>query len=312
MRHQLVIAPQDSQLPAKQAAAGEHSHLEGQIRLMSEVVVDDPFAPEFTQRVEVQTQTRSTQQGSRIRVGRRRVKGAPAVIGKIYLHPGVRLAGAHDVTRRQVVELGAAESVDHARGNVQGAQLDGHGGGKVFAVRLFADKKKLGQGIYRGLLRELERVAVVRAEVLFDGARAVVIIRLAAGYLDRQPGYAGIELGHLQVIQRNLRGEIFRGLAQQFRFDLGDIGTRHVDANRLVAEDRARQILGERVIIADNIVTEWCQEKNVGPNRFHHDPVIEHRTRRAQVGGSFKTESLSRLWPDMKASAPAVRNRRRC
>ena len=112
-------------------------------------------------------------------------------------------------------------------------------------MALFADKKKLGQGVCRRLLRELERVAIVRAEVLFDGARAVVIIRLAAGYLDRQPRYARIKLGQLQVIQSNLRGEISRGLTQQFRFDLGDIGTRHVDANRLVGEDRARQILGD-------------------------------------------------------------------
>src|SRR5260370_40763600 len=97
MRHQLVITPQDGQLPAKQAAEGEHSYLEGEIRLMSEGVVNDPFAPEFTQRVEEQTQTRSTQQGSRCRVGRRRGEEAPAVVGKIPLHAAGRFTGAHSV-----------------------------------------------------------------------------------------------------------------------------------------------------------------------------------------------------------------------
>ncbi len=64
-----------------------------------------------------------------------------------YFHPGVGVTGPDHILRGQVIKFAGSESVDDAGRNSQTPQQNGHGGGEVFAVSLFALEKEVGQRI---------------------------------------------------------------------------------------------------------------------------------------------------------------------
>src|SRR3984957_21320691 len=110
--------------------------------LVRRVVTDHPVAPERRHGVDVEGDAAPALRTS-AGTGRSWIEGLPTVAGKIRFHPGVRIFGAHHIVAGEVVELVAAESVDHARGNSHGAQHDSHGGSEVFAMSLLALEKKI-------------------------------------------------------------------------------------------------------------------------------------------------------------------------
>src|SRR5580692_3317593 len=129
---------------------------------MALVVVDDPLAPERCQGIHVQHA--STPASTHLRRRRRSgIKTDPAIAGKIYFHPRVRVAAPDQILRRKVIELAGAESIHHSRRDAQGTQHDGHRRGEVFAVSLLAFKKEIGYGIARNAARKLQSVSKMRA-----------------------------------------------------------------------------------------------------------------------------------------------------
>ena len=86
----------------------------------------------------------------------------------------MRVAGAHDKIARDVVVFAGLKSVDVTRRDVQRSEHDRHGGGEIFAMSRALLEQEVGQRI--GLRRpaEVQRVAVVRAQIALNGARFVI------------------------------------------------------------------------------------------------------------------------------------------
>ena len=86
----------------------------------------------------------------------------------------MRVAGAHDEIAGDVVVFAGLESVDVTRRDVQRAQHDRHGRGEIFAMARALLEQEVGQRV--GLRRpaEVQRVAVVRAQIALNGPRFVI------------------------------------------------------------------------------------------------------------------------------------------
>src|SRR5215472_9951570 len=85
------------------------------------------------------------------------------------LHPGMCVAGSNDVAPGYVVVLPAVKAVHYSRGNANRAEHQHHRRGEIFAVALFAFEEEISDWIpwrHRGLL---QRVAITRRQVFFDG-----------------------------------------------------------------------------------------------------------------------------------------------
>src|SRR5216684_2484938 len=170
----LVVAPPPTTHRRKELAAPA-SRAHRQRLLMPSVIVDYPVPPEGGHGIEVQAEpapTGSDQDGPT----RRGIKSDPAIARKEHLHPGVGIARPNHISGGQVVELAGPKSVDETRGNSQTPQHDGHGGGEVFAVSLFAFEKEVGQWIMGYRARQLQGVLKVSAKIVFDGPGFVVVV----------------------------------------------------------------------------------------------------------------------------------------
>src|ERR1700693_382228 len=100
---------------------------------MREVVADDPFVPGQRQPVQVLLYARENAAGN-VRSGRRGIESDPATAGEENFYPAMCVAGAHYIIAGEIVVFPGQKTIDLARGNPQGAQHNGHGGSKIFAV----------------------------------------------------------------------------------------------------------------------------------------------------------------------------------
>src|SRR5260370_23890786 len=96
--------------------------------------------------------------------GRRGIEFNPSFVRNVGLDPGVRVTGADNVLRGDVIELTTRESIHHPRRNSHRSQHDGHGRSEIFAMPLAAHEQKVGNGIAWCSAWKLERVSVVRPE----------------------------------------------------------------------------------------------------------------------------------------------------
>ncbi len=173
-------------------------HALRQSDLVAEVVVDDPFAPGVLKPIPVHAH--ALEQAAALLVsGRRGIESDPAVAGKKYFHPHVRVAGADDPVAADVVVLAGKKSADVARGNAQIAQHHGHGGGKIFAVAGAASEKKIGERIGGTRAGEVQRVAVMRFQIQLDFRGFVVLVGRTCGDLFGELLDARIEPRNLQI-----------------------------------------------------------------------------------------------------------------
>ena len=111
------------------------------------------------------------------------------------------ITAADDVSAVQVIEFPAAEAIDHARGNSQRAQHDGHGSSKIFAVALLALEEEVSQRISRHIRRQIQSVAEVCTQIKFDGPGPIIIGGGVGRGLFRKDGNPRIKAGKLKVYQ---------------------------------------------------------------------------------------------------------------
>src|ERR1017187_7836992 len=100
---------------------------------MREVVTDDPFVPGQREPVEVLLDARENASGN-IRSRRCGIESDPATAGEENFYPAMCVAGAHYIIAGEIVVFAGQKAIDLARGDPQGAQHNGHGGGKIFTV----------------------------------------------------------------------------------------------------------------------------------------------------------------------------------
>src|SRR5436190_16528113 len=84
--------------------------------LVSDIVVDNPFAPERGSSIDIEQHARPT----RVRLqtaARSGIETDPAIAGKVSFHPGMCVAGPHHVLAGEIVEFAAAKSGDDAGRN---------------------------------------------------------------------------------------------------------------------------------------------------------------------------------------------------
>src|SRR5438876_3597090 len=99
----------------------------------------------------------------------RGIEFGPSFSGNVGVNPGVRVTGANDVLRGDVIELAARKTVHHSGWNSNCAQHDCHGRGKVLAMSFAAFEEKMRKRIAGSGFGQLQSVSVVAAQIGFDG-----------------------------------------------------------------------------------------------------------------------------------------------
>ena len=86
----------------------------------------------------------------------------------------MRVAGAHDKIARDIVVFAGLKSVDVTRRDVQRSQHDRHGRGEIFAMPRALLEQEVGKRIGLRRSAEVQRIAVVRAQIALNGPRFVI------------------------------------------------------------------------------------------------------------------------------------------
>ena len=89
--------------------------------------------------------------------------------------PRVRIALCDGINISRAVIIARLKSVDDARGDSLRAEHDGHCRRKVFAVAFAHVEQKVCERVKASGF-EVERIAVIVLQMLFDGTRRVVLI----------------------------------------------------------------------------------------------------------------------------------------
>ena len=294
----LIVAAEPGACLVAHGAPVRHCR-DGERALVQEVVVDHPLPPELARRVQVKQEAVHAPD-DQVRIRRRRIEADPRVARNVRLHPGVRVASAHDVAAGQVVVFAAAEAVHDPRRDSQRAQHHRHGRREILAVSFLAFEQEIRQRVRRRRSRHLQAVAVMGAQVELDRRRLLVIRSRTRRDLLRQFHHPPVhprrelEVDHGDVV-RNLAGRP----AQPFRARLSPqrrrgVALRHAAAVQVV--HRAAVIHADFHDPALHADRHRRQKQHVGPDRLHQD-FVEQGPQRAHIVAVLRQVAHTGLGP---------------
>src|SRR5579864_5772930 len=123
------------------------THLGCKLQLPVEIVVHHPILPEDFSGIGIEPEARPERLPRWIRIGRRGIEGGPTAADYPRLHPTVCVGSPYQLGTADGIVNSALKSSHHARGNIDGAQHNGHRGCEVLTVALFPTEQEIGDRV---------------------------------------------------------------------------------------------------------------------------------------------------------------------